>query len=204
MVDDTHEKVRVFRYLSWQTGGLQMRLMISSCALLIASQLVGCGSSSTITQPAEVGCSSETPLTKKDFLSPNFELIPLSPYYAVCAKRPDVLRVTFRKGPVGPQHSTVTEITGGQGRLTITVGKLDTEPDTVLKDIPATSPPRRIRIGSRSGRSFILVSDFDKTSSNLVRIEYEEADSSAQADAIRFANTVVACHISTVPSKANR
>lgn len=180
-----------------------MRLIILACALLSVSQLVGCDSSSKESQLATKDQSSKAQPDNQDLLSTDGELFPLSSYYSVCAKRPGVLRATFRNGPLSPQHPTVAKLTGGVGELTITIGKFDLKSDTALKDIPAASTPRRIRMGSRNGQSFILVSDFDEASQNLVKIDYEDVGASAQAEALRFANTVAACHVSSVPTKAN-
>jgi hypothetical protein len=182
-------------------GDLRMQMMTLSCVLLFASLLAGCGSSSTEIKSAEANPPPKVRPANPDLLSVDGELIPLSAYYSVCAKQANVLRTSIDEGMLG--YPTITEITGGAGKLKIGVGKFGVWPVTVVNDIPATSPPRRIQIGSENGNSFILVSDFEGAGNNVVSIDYDEADPKAQADALRFANNVVACHVSAVPSKPN-
>ena len=74
----------------------------------------------------------------------------------------------------------------------------------MFKDIPATSPPRRIQLGHDRFSSLVLVSDFENAGSNRVSIDYDEKDADAEAAAIRLANDVVACHVAAVSAKAIR
>ncbi|UHQ22865.1 hypothetical protein LVB77_19810 [Lysobacter sp. 5GHs7-4] len=80
--------------------------------------------------------------------------------------------------------------------MSIQVGKFDMWPGTILEDVPTTSPPRRIRTAALEGERTIVVSDFEGGGNNLVSIGYDQKDAAAQAEAIRLANNVVACHIS--------
>lgn len=180
-----------------------MRLMILACTLLVASQLVGCGSTSRENQSAEANPPSKARPANPDLLSVDGELFPLSTYFGVCVRYKGVWRAALRNGMLSPHYPTDGEITmPGEVKLKIDAGKFDMWPGTVLKDVPATSPPRRIQIGRDRLQSFVLVSDFDGAGNNRVSIGYDTADADAQVTAIRMANDVVACHVSAVPSKA--
>jgi len=96
--------------------------------------------------------------------------------------------------PLG--HYTGGEITAAGGiNLKISVGKFGLFPGTVLKNVAATLPPRRVQIGRDRFANFVLVSDFENASNNRVTKD-------AEAAAIRLANDVVACHVSVLPTKA--
>lgn len=179
-----------------------MRLMILACAMLATSQLAGCGSSSTENRSAEADPPSKVRPVNPDLLSTDGELFPLSTYFGVCVRHANILRSTYDNGIPGPHFPTYANFVGGGGDLKITVGKFDMYPGTVLKDVPATSPPRHIRIGRDRFHSFVLVSDFDGAGNNLVSINFDEKDADAEAEAMRLANNVVACHVSAVPAKA--
>ena len=68
-------------------------------------------------------------------------------------------------------------------------------PNTKLQEVPATSSPRRIRIGRDRSQSFVLVSDFENSGNNLVSIAYDRTDQDAKTAALRLANNIVACHV---------
>lgn len=178
-----------------------MRTVILACVIFVNFQLIGCDSSSRKDKSDEAESSSQIRSDNPDLLSTNSELFPLSAYYSVCVKRENVLRASIDEGMLG--YPTIAEITGGAGKLKIGVGKFGVWPGTALKEVPATSPPRRIRIGRENDNSFILVSGFEGAGRNVVSIDYDETDPKAQADALRFANNVVACHLFAVPAKSN-
>ncbi len=170
-----------------------------AAAIHLANNVVACRVSAAT---SEINGYNKNQPVNQDLFSPDGDLFPLSAYFGVCARRPGVLRSTINSGPIGPQYPTVAEINGEAGLLTITVGKFDIKSEAVLKDISASSPSKRIRIGIRNGLKFILISDFDKASDNLVSISFDDAGSSIK-EAARFAEKVVACHVSAVPFKAN-
>jgi hypothetical protein len=181
-----------------------MRLIILIYAMLATSMLVGCDSASRQSQPIEVDSPSQARPHNPDLLSADGELFPLSAYYGVCTRYKGIWRTTFHSGPLNPHEPKGGEITAAGGiKLKISVGKFGLFPDTVLKDVAATSPPRRIQIGRDRFASFVLVSDFENAGTNRVTIDYDEKDADAEAAAIRLANAVVTCHVSTVPAKAN-
>ncbi len=180
-----------------------MQLMTLVCALLAASQLTGCDSSSRESQPIEAARSSPARPTNPDLLSIDGELFPLSTYFGVCIRNKGVWRATLHNIPVGAHYPTDGEITVAGGvKLSIAVGKLGVYPGTVLKDVPTTSPPRRIQIGHDRGQTLVLVSGFVGAGNNLVSINHDEKDTEAEAEAMHLANNVVACHISAVPINA--
>jgi hypothetical protein len=176
-----------------------MRLMYLGFLFLVASILVACNPSSSEDRSAAINRSSPAQSVNPDLLSTGGELFPLSAYYGVCTKRTYVLRASIDEGMLG--YPMITEITGGAGKLRIGVGKFGLLPGTTTKEIPATSLPRRIQIFNENGNDLILVSGFEGAGQNVVSIDYDEADPEAQADAVRFANDVVACHISALPAK---
>lgn len=179
-----------------------MRLIILAYAILATSMLVGCDSSSRQSQSAEVDSPSQARPDNSDLLSADGELFPLSAYYGVCTRYKGIWRTTFHSGPLNPHEPTGGEITAAGGiSLKISVGKFGLFPGTVLKDVAATSPPRRIQIGRDRFDSFVLVSDFENAGNNRVSIDYDEKDADAEAAAIRLANDLVACHVSAVPAK---
>lgn len=185
-----------------------MQQITLSCTLLVVCMLAGCDSSSGESQSAEINSSSKTspskalPANNPDLLSIDGELFPLSPFFGVCVRYKGVWDALLRSGPPGPHYPSGGEITveGGM-KLKIGVGKFGMLPGTVLKDVPATSPPRRIQIGHDRFDSFVLVSDFENAGNNRVSIGYDEKDADTEAAAIRLANNVVACHVSAVPVK---
>jgi hypothetical protein len=182
-------------------GGLRMRLIILACAMLATSLLAGCGSSSTESRSAEVDPPSKVRPVNPDLLSTDGELFPFSVHYGVCTRYKGIWRTTFHSGPLNPHEPTGGEITAAGGiNLKISVGKFGLFPGTVLKDVAATSPSRRIQIGRDRLDSFVLVSDFENAGNNRVSINYDEKDADAEAAAIRLANAVVACHVSAVPT----
>ena len=183
-------------------GGLRMRLIALVYALLATYILVGCDSSSRQSQSAEVDSPSQAGPSNPDLLSADGELFPLSAYYGVCTRYKGIWRTTLHSGPLNPHEPTGGEITAAGGiNLKISIGKFGLFPGTVLKDVAATSPPRRIQIGRDRLSSLVLVSDFKNAGSNRVSIEYDEKDPDAEAAAIRLANNVVACHVSAAPTK---
>lgn len=164
-------------------------------ALLAATLLASCGSPTTGNEPRS---SSQLPGSKPlnpDLLSADGELFPLSTFFGVCAKHTGVLRSTFDNGMLSPHYPTYAVLTGDGGELKITVGKFGMMPSTQPQEVPATSPPRRIRIGRDRFQSFVLVSDFENSGSNLVSIAYDGTDQDAKAAALRLANNIVACHV---------
>lgn len=174
-----------------------MRSIILACALLVTSQIAGCGSSFTESRSAEVYPSSKVRPANPDLLSTDGELFPLSSFFGICVRYKGIWQATLHNRPVGPHYPTDGEIIlAGGVKLNIGVGKFDMRPGTVLKDIPATSPPRRVQIASLYGDKTVLVSDFDGAGNNRASIDYDEKDVDAEAAAIRFANSVVACHVS--------
>jgi hypothetical protein len=182
-------------------GVLQMRQIVMNYAVLLALCLAGCNSSSRENQAAEVSQASPAKPANPDLLSIDGDLLPLSTFFGVCVRHANILRSTYDNGMLSPHFPTYANFVGGGGELKITVGKFDTYPGTVLKDLPATSLPRRIRIGRDRFASFVLVSDFNGAGNNLVSISYDEKDAKAKAEAIRLANNVVSCHVSAVTSK---
>ena len=183
-------------------GGLRMRLIALAYILLATYILVGCDSSSRQSQSAEVDSPLQAGPSNPDLLSADGELFPLSTYYGVCSRYKGIWRTTFHSGPLNTHEPTGGEITAVGGiSLKISVGKFGLFPGTVLKDLAATSPPRRIQIGRDRFSSLVLVSDFENAGSNRVSIEYDKKDPDAEAAAIRLANNVVACHVSTAPTK---
>jgi hypothetical protein len=182
-------------------GEVRMRLIILACVLASAALFSGCDSSSKESKSTAVDTPAKARLPRQDLMSSNGDLLPLSAYYGVCTKGENVLRMSIDEGMLG--YPTITEMTGSAGKLKVRVGKFGVWPGTVLKDVPATSPPRRIQIGRENGNGFIFVSEFEGAGPNMVSVDYDETDPSAEADALRFANNVVACHLSAVPAKAN-
>lgn len=174
-----------------------MRMVILVACLLVIPQLVGCAPSSEESEPAKGDSSHLARPANADLLSTDGELFPLSTYFGVCLRRAAVLRATFSNGMLSPHHTTSAEIVGDGGVLKFGVGKIGMYSGTTLKEVPATSPPRRIQIGRDRFGSFVLVSDFEAAGNNSVSIVYDEKDPEAQAAAIRVANNVVACHVST-------
>lgn len=170
-----------------------MRLIFLTYALLAASQLLGCGQSPRENEPTKVGRISQVRSANPDFLSASGELFPLSAYYSVCVRRVGVLRASIDEGMRG--YPTVTEITGDMGKLRIGVGKFGLWPNATFIDVPAVSPPRRIQLVREKDNSYVLLSGFEGAGHNLVSIDFDDGDPKAQADAIRFANSVVACHL---------
>jgi hypothetical protein len=178
-------------------GGLQMRLMILACALLAIFQLAGCDSPPRENKLVEVERPSQARPPNQDLLSVGGELFPLSAYYGVCVRYKGIWKAELRNGMLGPHFPTDGDIVlADGGKLTVSVGKLGMYPGTVLKDIPATSLPRRIQIGRDRFHSFVVVSDFEKAGNNLVIIDYDATKADARDAAIRLANSVVACHVS--------
>lgn len=179
-----------------------MRMVALVCALLGVSSLAACGSSTGENQSAE----RERPLQARpgnpDLLSTDGMLFPVSTYFGVCIRYKGLWRAELRNGMLSPHYPTDGEITvPGDIKLTVSVGKFDLWPGTVLEDVPVTSPPRRIRIATLEGVKTVIVSDFDGSGNNLVSIGYDQRDAAAKAEALRLANNVVACHISAVPAK---
>lgn len=175
-----------------------MRLISLICALLVFFMVIGCSPSSKESKPNKATQSSHTKKDNPELLSVDGKLFPLSTYFGVCMRNPDVLRSTFSNGMLSSHYPTYAEIVGVGGNLKITVGKFGMYPGAVLKDIAATSPRRRIQIGRDRLHSFVLVSDFG-AGRNLVSIDYNEKDIYAEPEAIRIANNVVACHLSARP-----
>ncbi|MBW8851678.1 MAG: hypothetical protein JF600_12910 [Xanthomonadales bacterium] len=171
-------------------------------ALLATTLLASCGSPTTGNEPQN---SSQSPGSKSfnpDLLSADGELFPLSTFFGVCARHVGVLRSTFDNGMLSPHYPTYAVLTGDGGELKITVGKFGMMPNTELQEVPATSFPRRIRVGRDRLQSFILVSDFENSGNNLVSIAYDGTDQDAKTAALRLANNIVACHVSTAPLNA--
>jgi hypothetical protein len=125
------------------------------------------------------------------------ELFPLSTYYSVCKRGPSVLRATIRNGMRG-HFSTTAEITQ-DGKLTVDVGKFSMVPGTTLEDVAPTSPGRRIQIMREGGYTSLLVTNFQKSSSNMVVIGYEQKDNESYRAALRLANNIVGCRLSEAP-----
>jgi hypothetical protein len=92
------------------------------------------------------------------------------------------------------------------GEVTFSVGKFGMLPGTVVKDAQVASPPRRIQIARYKDDETILVSGFDKASNNLVSIDFDEANTDADSrEAImRFANSIVACHLIASSGESGR
>ena len=179
-----------------------MRIVILVCAMLGASSLAGCSSSTREDQSAERERSLQAGPGNPDLLSTDGMLFPVSTYFGVCIRYKGLWRAELRNGMLSPHYPTDGEITMPGGvKLTVSVGKFDLWPGTVLEDIPATSPPRRIRIATLEGAKTVIVSGFDGSGNNLVSIGYDQKNAAAEAEALRLANSVVACHISAVPAK---
>lgn len=178
-----------------------MRLTFLICALLAFFQLVGCGPSSKENKSTKADSISKVQPAYPDMLSTDGELLLLSTYFGVCVRHAGVLRSKYDNGMPSPHFPTYAEFTGGAGNLKITVGRFDTWPDTKFKEVTATSLPRRIRIASLDGNKTLLVSDFEGAGKNRVSIDYDASDAEVEAEVIRMANNVIACHISAVSSK---
>lgn len=134
-----------------------------------------------------MGQTSPARQVNPDLLSIDGDLLPLSTYFGVCVRHANVLRSTYDNGMPGPHFPTYANFVGRGGELKITAGKFDLYPGTVLKDVPATSLPRRIQIGRDRFGSFVLVSEFDGAGNNRVGIKFDEKDIEAKAEAIRLA-----------------
>jgi hypothetical protein len=134
---------------------------------------------------------TETPLSR------NKNLYPLSGYFGVCVMGEDIWRAILKNSPLGAHYPTEAEIKiAGGFDFSITVGKFGQWPGAVLSQAPVASPPRRIQFVTVDSDESILVSDFDGAEGNLVNIAYDDKDPGAQAEALRFANNVVGCHLS--------
>ena len=163
--------------------------------LLAATLLASCGSPITGNEPRNTSQPSGSKPFNPDLLSADGELFPLSTFFGVCARHVGVLRSTFDNGMLSPHYPTYVVLTGDGGQLKITVGKIGKMPNTKLQEAPATSSPRRIRIGRDRSQSFVLVSDFENSGNNLVSIAYDRTDQDAKTAALRLANNIVACHV---------
>ena len=181
-------------------GELRMQMIILPSVIIAIAMISGCNPSSRESQISKPGNSSAAQSSDNELLSANRELFPLSGYYGVCAKRAKILRASIDEGMFG--YPTNAEIVGGYGHLKIKVGKLGAWPGAVLEDIPPTSMPRRIQLVSWNKNKAVLVSNFGGAGDNVVSINFDQAEAGAEAEAVIFANTVVACHVSAVQMKS--
>lgn len=166
--------------------------------LLAVSILFGCSpSSSKAIKFAEADKAPQSNEGRQELISAKSELFPLSAYYGVCVRHANVLRASIHEGLIG--QPTIVELTGRGGGIRISVGKIGVWPGTVLKDAPVISLPRRIQIGQDNGQDFVLVSNFG-SENNTVSIVFDKSDSEAEAEVMRLANNVVACHLSAEDS----
>ncbi len=181
-----------------------MRWMALACVLAVALHLAGCNApsndnQSTEDQHVEEKESNGAKSFNPDFLSPDRSLFLLSTHFGVCARDTHVLRSIYDNGMPGAHFPTYVKFVLGGSEFFITVGDFVPNPDAVVRDIPdipAASLPRRIRISRWEEYTSLLVSDFDGAGKNIVSIAYDDSNANARAEAMRLANSVVACHVS--------
>lgn len=177
-----------------------MRLMIFVYAFGGIAFLAGCGMSSTESKSVEVAQHSQPSQSgsnNPDLISTDGELFPLSTVFGVCVRYKGIWKADLNNGMTGPHYPTYADVTLAGGiKLKITVGKFSMWPGTVFKEVPAASPPRRIRVATFKGEETLLVSDFEGAGNNLVGIGNDDVDPKIEAEILRFANSVVTCHVS--------
>lgn len=180
-----------------------MRSLKPCVALIVMMLLVGCEPSKT-REPDTRGVNPPEPDSER-LLSTNRELLPLSPYFGVCAATRSISELKLISVSIGPHGPTGGEVTVEGGlRLAISVGKFDLLPDARLADVDSDGPGRRVQLGRDSSGGLVIVSDFENANGNRVAITYDSSKPNADAAALRFADHVVGCRLMRPPVETEK
>lgn len=172
-----------------------MRSLIAIFVLSLVVHLSACGVSSKDDQSAQAPHSETGHASNPDLLSPEGALFPLSANFGVCTERGLIWKAELYNSLLGPHFPTNGVITmEGGAKLNITVGKVGLVPGSVVKELAATSLPRRIQVATFEDEESLVVSDFRGAGSNRVSITLDKTPNT-RAEAMRLANSVVSCHI---------
>ena len=176
-----------------------MRLNLALAALLTGAYLSGCAPSSRGDSSSETQERRAVLSNRLGLISEEEKIFPLSPYYGVCAKYDGIWSTMLKSGPLNPHEPTGGEIVVAGGiKLKLSVGKFSLWPGAVLANVHSDSPARRIQVGHDRFEDFVLISDFDGVGESRVSISFDKSNPGAREAALRLANQVVGCRVSSI------